>query len=74
MAITPANAAEIFALADVDGGLIGEASLKAGNFLGLWERSRRLNLPFDSVNKSTNTGAIFWNHKKVGNYIFSHFS
>jgi len=33
--VKPANAAEIFALADVDGGLIGGASLKAGDFLGI---------------------------------------
>ncbi len=31
----PSNAAELFANADVDGGLIGGASLKAGEFLGI---------------------------------------
>ncbi len=33
----PSNAAELFACADVDGGLIGGASLKAGEFLGIIE-------------------------------------
>ena len=33
--VKPANAAGIFGLADVDGGLIGGASLKAGDFLGI---------------------------------------
>ena len=33
--VKPANAVGIFALADVDGGLIGGASLKAGDFWGL---------------------------------------
>jgi triosephosphate isomerase len=31
----PANAAEILAIADVDGGLIGGASLKAADFLAI---------------------------------------
>ena len=31
----PSNAAELFACADVDGGLIGGASLKAEEFLGI---------------------------------------
>ena len=31
----PSNAAELFACADVDGGLIGGASLKADEFLGI---------------------------------------
>lgn len=31
--VAPANAAAIFALADVDGGLVGGASLKAGTFI-----------------------------------------
>lgn len=33
--VKPSNAAEIFALEDVDGGLIGGASLKATDFLGI---------------------------------------
>ena len=33
----PSNAAELFACADVDGGLIGGASLKASEFLGIVE-------------------------------------
>jgi len=33
----PSNAAELFACPDVDGGLIGGASLKAGEFLGIIE-------------------------------------
>ena len=31
----PSNAAELFAAPDVDGGLIGGASLKAEDFLGI---------------------------------------
>lgn len=33
--VKPDNAAQIFAMADVDGGLIGGASLKAGDFLAI---------------------------------------
>jgi triosephosphate isomerase len=33
--VKPANAAEIFAKADVDGGLIGGASLKAADFVAI---------------------------------------
>jgi triosephosphate isomerase len=33
--VKPANAAEIFAVADVDGALVGGASLKAADFLGI---------------------------------------
>ena len=33
----PSNAAELFACPDVDGGLIGGASLKANEFLGIIE-------------------------------------
>ncbi|MGF1553486.1 MAG: triose-phosphate isomerase [Paracoccaceae bacterium] len=33
--VKPANAAEIFALGNVDGGLVGGASLKADDFLGI---------------------------------------
>ena len=33
--VKPGNAAEIFAIPDVDGGLIGGASLKAADFLGI---------------------------------------
>ena len=33
--VKPANAAEIFAVPDVDGGLVGGASLKADDFLGI---------------------------------------
>ena len=33
--VKPGNAAEIFALADVDGGLVGGASLKAADFAGI---------------------------------------
>jgi len=33
--VKPGNAAEIFAIEDVDGGLIGGASLKAADFLGI---------------------------------------
>ncbi|MEM0943351.1 MAG: triose-phosphate isomerase [Pseudomonadota bacterium] len=35
--VKPANAAEIFALADVDGALVGGASLKAADFLAIIE-------------------------------------
>ncbi|MEO0426692.1 MAG: triose-phosphate isomerase [Pseudomonadota bacterium] len=35
--VKPANAAEIFALENVDGGLVGGASLKADDFLGIIE-------------------------------------
>ncbi|MEO1724143.1 MAG: triose-phosphate isomerase, partial [Pseudomonadota bacterium] len=35
--VKPANAAEIFALENVDGGLVGGASLKAQDFLGIIE-------------------------------------
>lgn len=35
--VKPANAAEIFAVANVDGGLIGGASLKSGDFLAICE-------------------------------------
>ena len=31
----PTNAAELFAKADIDGGLIGGASLKAESFMGI---------------------------------------
>ena len=34
--VKKANAAELFAMADVDGGLIGGASLVADEFLGIW--------------------------------------
>lgn len=34
--VKKANAAELFAMADVDGGLIGGASLIADEFLGIW--------------------------------------
>jgi triosephosphate isomerase len=33
--VKPANAAELFAQADVDGGLIGGAALTASDFLGI---------------------------------------
>ncbi len=33
----PSNAAEIFSMPDVDGGLIGGASLKAGDFIAIAE-------------------------------------
>jgi len=36
----PANAAELFAQADVDGGLIGGASLVAADFLKICEAAR----------------------------------
>ena len=35
--VKPGNAKEIFALADVDGGLIGGASLKAADFVPIVE-------------------------------------
>ena len=35
--VKPGNAAEIFAVPDVDGGLVGGASLKASDFLGIIE-------------------------------------
>ncbi|WP_211907406.1 triose-phosphate isomerase [Pikeienuella piscinae] len=41
----PANAAEILAIADVDGGLIGGASLKASDFLGIAAQAARLSSP-----------------------------
>ena len=31
----PSNAPELFAKPDIDGGLIGGASLKAGDFMGI---------------------------------------
>ena len=36
----PANAAEILAVANVDGGLIGGASLKAADFLAIYEAAK----------------------------------
>ncbi len=33
--VTPDNAAELFAMSDIDGGLIGGASLKADSFIGI---------------------------------------
>jgi triosephosphate isomerase len=33
--VTPANAAELFAQSDIDGGLIGGASLKADSFAAI---------------------------------------
>ena len=33
--VTPANAAQLFAMPDIDGGLIGRASLKADDFVGI---------------------------------------
>jgi triosephosphate isomerase (TIM) len=38
--VKPANAAEIFAVADVDGALVGGASLKAADFLGIVSATR----------------------------------
>ena len=38
--VKPANAAELFAQADVDGGLIGGASLVAADFLKICEAAR----------------------------------
>ena len=38
--VKPANTAEIFALADVDGGLTGGASLKAGDLLSVCRAAR----------------------------------
>ena len=35
--VKPGNAAEIFAMQDVDGGLIGGASLVSGDFLAICE-------------------------------------
>jgi len=35
--VKPGNAAELFAMADIDGGLIGGASLSAADFLGILE-------------------------------------
>lgn len=34
--VNASNAAELFAMPDIDGGLIGGASLKADEFLGIW--------------------------------------
>ncbi|MBI3716866.1 MAG: triose-phosphate isomerase, partial [Betaproteobacteria bacterium] len=34
--VKKANAAELFAMADIDGGLIGGASLVADEFLAIW--------------------------------------
>ncbi|MEL6766622.1 MAG: triose-phosphate isomerase [Pseudomonadota bacterium] len=39
--VKPGNAAEIFALENVDGGLVGGASLKADDFLGIIEAASR---------------------------------
>jgi triosephosphate isomerase len=39
--VKPANAADIFAQPDVDGGLIGGASLKAGDFLAIIEAAEK---------------------------------
>jgi triosephosphate isomerase len=38
----PSNAADLFALGDVDGGLIGGASLKAADFLGIIEAAEQV--------------------------------
>jgi triosephosphate isomerase len=38
--VKPANAAELFAQQDVDGGLIGGASLAAADFLAICEAAR----------------------------------
>ena len=38
--VKPANAAEVFAVADVDGALVGGASLKAADFLGIIAAAR----------------------------------
>ncbi len=40
--VKPSNAAELFACEDVDGGLIGGASLNARDFLGICEAAQRL--------------------------------
>ena len=39
--VKPANAAELFAQADIDGGLIGGASLVAANFLAIVRAAAR---------------------------------
>ena len=39
--VKPSNAGELFACDDVDGGLIGGASLKAADFLGICEAAQR---------------------------------
>jgi triosephosphate isomerase (TIM) len=39
--VKPANAAELFAMPDVDGGLIGGASLVAGDFIAICRAARR---------------------------------
>jgi len=41
--VKPANAAELFAMPDVDGGLIGGASLVANDFLAICEAAARKN-------------------------------
>jgi triosephosphate isomerase len=35
--VKKSNAAEIFAMPNVDGGLIGGAALVAGDFMGIWQ-------------------------------------
>ena len=39
--VKPSNAAEIFAIPDVDGALVGGASLDAGSFAEIVEAARR---------------------------------
>ncbi|HTY48323.1 MAG TPA: triose-phosphate isomerase [Steroidobacteraceae bacterium] len=39
--VKPANAAELFAMPDIDGGLVGGASLDAGQFLAIMAAARR---------------------------------
>ena len=45
--VKPGNAAEIFAVADVDGALVGGASLKAADFAADHRRRRLKQNPFD---------------------------
>jgi triosephosphate isomerase len=40
--VKPANAVELLGLANVDGALVGGASLKAADFLGIAEACRSL--------------------------------
>ena len=53
--VKASNAAEIFAVADVDGALVGGASLKAADFMPIVEPRRRLQplKPFSSRSGST---------------------
>lgn len=49
--IKPENAAELFAMSDIDGGLVGGASLKAGSFLKILEAAAMVAIVQDEAKK-----------------------